>query len=102
MLAWILGSYARDLRATRAPGSRHGGVLNSGEVARCGGFRLRNKPFRPDSQEFGTPARRYASRRIRAVTRVPKYSASTGTHSSAVWNCPNTSKSAGTRSGTKP
>ncbi len=44
----------------------------------------------------------HASRRIRAVTRVPNASASTGTRSSAAWNCPNTSKFAGTRSGTKP
>lgn len=93
---------ARRLGALPSPVWRRAAVPNSGEVARCGGFRLRNEPFRPDSQEFGTPARRYASRRIRAVTRVPKYSASTGTHSSAVWNCPNTSKSAGKRSGTKP
>ncbi len=44
----------------------------------------------------------HASRRIRAVTRVPNASASTGTRSSAAWNCPNTSKFAGTRRGTKP
>ena len=59
--------------------------------------------FDPPSEEGSKhPSFRHAVRRIRSVTRAEKYSASTGTRSSAAWNCAKTSKSRGTRSGTNP